>query len=60
MRNKFAGICFRCGKEVKSGQGFFQSRGSLSKNQKAKLVYGGRWLVRCSRCVNTGNEVTFG
>jgi hypothetical protein len=43
MRNRFAGRCFRCGCEVKAGEGHFQ-RDS------------GKWLVRCKSCVGKGNE----
>jgi DNA-directed RNA polymerase subunit RPC12/RpoP len=42
VRNRFAGRCFRCGREVKAGDGHFQ------RDQ-------GKWLVRCLNCVGKGN-----
>lgn len=60
MRNRYKGICFRCGKEVPPHGGWFQSRGSLPLEEKKKLSFGGRWLVRCEDCKNTGNKISFG
>lgn len=49
MRNQYKGKCFRCGKEVPAGAGFFQ---------RAKIVNGGgTWLVRCISCVGKGNNI---
>lgn len=42
MRNKFPGLCFRCGDAVPAGRGHFQ-----------RLA--GRWVVRCLKCVGKGN-----
>jgi DNA-directed RNA polymerase subunit RPC12/RpoP len=43
MRNKYPGVCFRCGAHVASGSGHFQREA-------------GRWLIRCKACVGKGNE----
>lgn len=43
MRNKYPGVCFRCGSAVPAGKGHFQ-------REK------GRWLIRCLPCVGKGNE----
>lgn len=51
---RYDGICFRCGKSVKAGKGDFQSKGSLSKKQRSKIL--GKWLVRCFGCKNLGNK----
>lgn len=52
--NKYAGVCFICGKNVAPGKGDFQSTGSLSKEKRKKIV--GRWLVRCFGCKGLGNK----
>jgi len=57
MRNKFGGHCFVCAEEVKPGEGFFQSKGSLPLIERRKVLGGGRWLVRCRKCVSSGNKV---
>lgn len=54
MRNMYPGKCFICGKPVDAGTGFFQSKGSLPKNIRDKIL--GRWLLRCSHCKNKGNN----
>lgn len=43
MRNKYPGICLRCGKPVAVGEGYFQRKP-------------GGWSVRCEACVGKGNE----
>jgi len=49
MRNKYKGKCFKCGKDVPAGHGFFQL---------AIRKYGGKeWLVRCVGCVGKGNKL---
>lgn len=52
MRNKFAGKCLKCGKQVKSGEGFFQKLTDGVKGYGVK-----KWAVRCKQCVGTGNLV---
>ena len=42
MRNKYAGKCFRCQRQVEAGEGFFQ---------RMK----GRWFIRCQACVGQGS-----
>lgn len=37
MRNKYPGICYRCGKEVKAGEGHFER-------------YHGGWRVQHASC----------
>ncbi len=44
MRNQYADKCFLCKRPVSAGAGFFQR-------------LGGRWVVRCKRCVGAGNSV---
>lgn len=43
MRNKFPGICYRCGKRVEPGDGHFESGG----RQKGML---GKWRVQHAQC----------
>ena len=52
--NQYKGICFICHKEVLTGRGDFQSRGSLNEKTKKLVPYTGRWLVRC-RGKHVGN-----
>ena len=51
---RFDGVCFKCGKNVKAGKGDFQSKGSLPKEWRNKIM--GKWLVRCFSCKLTGNK----
>ncbi len=55
MRNRFSGVCFRCGKEVKVGEGFFQA---IRQTPELRKKYVGRWLLRCKACVGTGNDLS--
>jgi hypothetical protein len=54
MRNQYKGNCFKCSKEVLPGDGFFQSVGSLPKEQR-KGYWKSKWLVRCEDCIGAGN-----
>jgi len=57
---RYDGVCFRCGKQVKAGNGDFQSIGTLPKDLKKNYTganYKGKWLVRCFGCKNMGNKV---
>lgn len=51
---RYGGTCFICGKTVKAGKGDFQSKGSLPKKLRGKIL--GRWLIRCFGCKNMGNK----
>ena len=56
MRNKYPGFCFRCGKEVPAGAGFFQrNTGADAPRPDIKRI----WLIRCVGCVGKGNEPAF-
>jgi hypothetical protein len=57
MRNKFPGHCFVCASEVQAGEGFFQSKGSLPLAERRKVIGGSKWLVRCRKCISSGNKV---
>lgn len=57
MRNMYAGNCFLCPKRVEKGEGFFQSVGSLPKQDRLKYVGKGKWLLRCQNCVGVGNKL---
>lgn len=43
--NSYAGLCLRCRRYVKAGDGYAQ-----------RDVYRHRWLVRCKDCVGKGNK----
>lgn len=45
MRNKYPGICYRCGNNVAPNEGHFQRRGN---NINVKII--GRWLVQHADC----------
>ena len=54
MRNKYAGTCFICEKEVKPNKGFFQA---VSPTRALRKRFPGRrWVVRCEKCVGRGNK----
>jgi uncharacterized UPF0146 family protein len=45
MRNRYAAICYRCGKMVEVGQGHFQ------KSQKnIKVRFASKWLTQHAEC----------
>lgn len=50
MRNKYKGKCFKCGTEVKEGEGHFQAVGGMNKEQRKKYQ-STVWLIRCKDCV---------
>lgn len=54
MRTQFDGFCFRCGKNVKAGKGYFQSKVTLPKEDRKKYI--GKWIVRCFACRGLGNK----
>lgn len=43
MRNKYPGNCIKCNARVEAGEGFPE-------------IHGGRWGVRCLRCVEENQE----
>lgn len=45
-RNKYPGICYRCGKNVEVGQGHFQR-----SQQNIKVKFATKWLLQHSECV---------
>lgn len=49
MRNKYPGICYKCGCYVPVGHGFFE----LNRGQ----FEGGKWRVQCLKCCD-GRDVT--
>lgn len=44
MRNKFPGYCYKCGKYVPTGYGFFEHVNYLE--------YGKKWRVKCVKCTD--------
>ena len=48
MRNRYPGICYKCGKEVPPGFGFFEKGG---KYANGKTV----WRVQCVKCCDGRN-----
>lgn len=43
MRNKYAGYCYKCGKRVERGEGYFER---IYNNG-----YGNKWRLKCISCV---------
>lgn len=54
MRNKYPGHCYICGRPMKKGEGWFQSKGTLSVLQRRS--YQGKWILRCTGCKGLGNK----
>lgn len=42
MRNRYAGVCYKCGTSVPAGFGFFELNHGKFK--------GGKWRVQCVKC----------
>ncbi len=51
MRNRFAGKCLVCNKDVKPYEGYFQRVTQVLKSYGLK-----KWEVRCKQCVGKGNK----
>jgi hypothetical protein len=49
MRNRFAGPCYRCGKTVEAGQGFFE-RPDPKRRVKFNLHPSVKWLTQHKEC----------
>jgi hypothetical protein len=54
VRNKFKGVCYRCGKVVEAGDGHFEkldrSEHSLAVVRQLCLPAGVKWVVQHSSC----------
>jgi len=56
MRTKFDGVCFRCHKSVKAGQGDIQHLRTVPKEvQKQHYGQPKSFVVRCFGCKGRGN-----
>jgi len=49
MRNRFAGPCYRCGKTVAPGQGFFE-KPDAKRLERLKLGLHVKWLTQHKEC----------
>lgn len=49
MRNRFAGPCYRCGKTVEAGKGFFEKL-DPKRRKKFKLHPYVKWLTQHKEC----------
>jgi hypothetical protein len=48
MRNRYPGFCYRCGRHVAPGQGFFEKI-----HPENRLPNGPKWRVQCLDCCAT-------
>lgn len=49
MRNKYPGICYRCGKRVEPGEGHFEGYGKRFPGRKFRQNIS-RWRVQHAEC----------
>jgi hypothetical protein len=49
MRNKYPGICYRCGKRVEAGEGHFEGYGTRCSRRKFRQKIT-RWRVQHAEC----------
>lgn len=49
MRNRFPGICYRCGRHVEAQQGHFESVTKAHRERWPKLGLG-KWLTQHAEC----------
>lgn len=50
MRNKYAGVCYRCGKQVNPGEGHFEKVQQVHYKKHGDLLRGEKWLTQHSDC----------